>query len=272
MICSNPRGGGRASFITSLPPPIIYWAKWLLQGGWLAWYRISLPVEAVTSVDCSFHAQFWNVRLRTVIAAWLASNAPWPWHGHSCRENPRRNGVTLRQTRDVPPPCCARLSFAILLVGRLNSAGAIAASIMFKRCFNCPLWLRSRTVKHLFLQALVGPDRAVVLRFVWTAVIPACIPNPAVPDHELVVLPYPPARQLAGTFTLDGMALSAARMFVMLDATPPPPPPLAKALRWRAKRSQRVSTRSRRDNLSTRPQPPAITLLFFSCSSRRSRP
>src|ERR1700759_4660610 len=138
MICSNPREGGRASFMAFFLPPTLHgatpmqsaslggaiswptpmlrtWAR-ALQGGWLAGYRDSLPVEVVTSVDCSFHAQLWNVRPRTAIAAWLGPNALWPWCDHSCRENPRRNGVTLRQTRDVPPPCCARLSLGFLLL------------------------------------------------------------------------------------------------------------------------------------------------------------
>jgi hypothetical protein len=61
------------------------------------------PPEVVISVGCFLHAQSWNVPLRTAIAAWPGSNAPCPWHGHSCRENRRRRGVILRQTRDVPP-------------------------------------------------------------------------------------------------------------------------------------------------------------------------
>jgi hypothetical protein len=68
------------------------------------------PRSGATSVGCSFHAQPWNVRLRTAIAAWLGSNAPCPWRGHSCHGNPRRSGVTLRRPLDARPPCCARLS------------------------------------------------------------------------------------------------------------------------------------------------------------------
>ena len=81
------------------------------------------PTTHVTSAVGSSRARSSSDRVRSANAAGPASNVPCPWHGHSCRANQRQRDETSLRIRDARPPCCARLSWGFLIVGRRMSAG-----------------------------------------------------------------------------------------------------------------------------------------------------
>jgi hypothetical protein len=63
-----------------------------------------------TSVERFSRSLSWNVRLRSARAVEPVLRALCPWHGRSSHENQQRRDETLLRIRDVPPPCCVRLS------------------------------------------------------------------------------------------------------------------------------------------------------------------
>jgi hypothetical protein len=81
-----------------------------------------LPVRHFTSVAGSSRARSSSYREHFVNAAEPAWNVPCPWHGHSCRGSRRQRDATSLRIRDVPPPCCVRLSWCFLIASRRMSA------------------------------------------------------------------------------------------------------------------------------------------------------
>ena len=81
-----------------------------------------LPVRHFTSVAGSSRARSSSYREHFVNAAEPAWNVPCPWHGHSCRGSRRQRDATSLRIRDVPPPCCVRLSWYFLIASRRMSA------------------------------------------------------------------------------------------------------------------------------------------------------
>jgi hypothetical protein len=81
-----------------------------------------LPVRHFTSVAGSSRARSSSYREHFVNAAEPAWNVPCPWHGHSCRGSRRQRDATSLRIRDVPPPCCVRLSWCFLIASRGMSA------------------------------------------------------------------------------------------------------------------------------------------------------
>ena len=77
-----------------------------------------LPVRHFTSVAGSSRARSSSYREHFVNAAEPAWNVPCPWHGHSCRGSRRQRDATSLRIRDVPPPCCVRLSWCFLIASR----------------------------------------------------------------------------------------------------------------------------------------------------------
>ena len=90
-----------------------------------------LPVRHFTSVAGSSRARSSSYREHFVNAAEPAWNVPCPWHGHSCRGSRRQRDVTSLRIRDVPPPCCVRLSWCFLIASRecrLRSTWCLSAA------------------------------------------------------------------------------------------------------------------------------------------------
>jgi hypothetical protein len=81
-----------------------------------------LPVRHFTFVAGSSRARSSSYREHFVNAAEPAWNVPCPWHGHSCRGSLRQRDATSPRIRDVPPPCCVRLSWCFLIASRRMSA------------------------------------------------------------------------------------------------------------------------------------------------------
>ena len=76
------------------------------------------PVRHFTSVAGSSRARSSSYREHFVSAAEPAWNVPCPWHVHSCRGSRRQRDATSLRIRDVPPPCCVRLSWCFLIASR----------------------------------------------------------------------------------------------------------------------------------------------------------
>ena len=81
-----------------------------------------LPVRHFTSVAGSSRARSSSYREHFVNAAEPAWNVPCPWHDHSCCGSRRQRDATSLRIRDVPPPCCVRLSWCFLIASRRMSA------------------------------------------------------------------------------------------------------------------------------------------------------
>ena len=79
-----------------------------------------LPARHFTSVAGSSRARSSSYREHFVNAAEPAWNVPCPWHGHSCRGSQRQRDATSLRIRDVPQPCCVRLSWCFLIASRKN--------------------------------------------------------------------------------------------------------------------------------------------------------
>lgn len=88
------------------------------------------PLEVFTFVGRFSRLPSWNARLRSARAAGLKSHALYPWHDRSCRGNRQQHDGTLLRIREVPPPCCVRLSCRLLMLAERVRRPREAASIV----------------------------------------------------------------------------------------------------------------------------------------------